>query len=395
MVQIPRSLVAALAAAALLVGAGGAARAAPAISAPPETGAPEAASAAAGEAQAAPGEQAPIRILRLQEALDLAERYSPGLRLAALQLQAARTARETTPESVPTLAPLASAFLQAQYGVTIPAEAITAGAAGQQATYAYEQAVAQYASARQQVRAAALQAYVEWQKALATVEAQRAALERTRTQLANVEAAVAVGSAAPYDLLQVQTALAAQEAALAGAEAMEQGARTALSQVIGVPLAAEVQPEPLDLRAGDVTLPDDLEALIAQAIRRRPDLRAAAAQLGSSRLQSGLATAGGTAAEVQAASHYSLTLARARTEIAQAYLAARGSLEELKAREKAVEMAREALRLAELRYDAGIATWVEVQSASAAALEAEAGRIQAAANLLLRLMELNHAVGNG
>nr|PZN72428.1 MAG: hypothetical protein DIU55_06145 [Bacillota bacterium] len=102
-----------------------------------------------------------------------------------------------------------------------------------------------------------------------------------------------------------------------------------------------------------------------------------------------------TGRAVAAAFPYRLTLARARTEIAQAYLAARGSLEELKAREKAVEMAREALRLAELRYDAGIATWVEVQSASAAALEAEAGRIQSAANLLLRLMELNHAVGNG
>ena len=58
-------------------------------------------------------------------------------------------------------------------------------------------------------------------------------------------------------------------------------------------------------------------------------------------------------------------------------------------------MAQEALRLAELRYEAGIATWVEVQTASAAALEAEAGRIQAAAGLLLRLLELSHAVGDG
>ena len=63
--------------------------------------------------------------------------------------------------------------------------------------------------------------------------------------------------------------------------------------------------------------------------------------------------------------------------------------------QKAVEMAREALRLAELRYEAGIATWVEVQSASASALEAEAARIQAAANLLVRMMELSHAVGDG
>ena len=108
-----------------------------------------------------------------------------------------------------------------------------------------------------------------------------------------MEAAVAVGSAAPYDLLQVQVALAGQQAALAGAEAMEQGARSALGPVIGVPLAADVQPEPLSLRAADVLLPDDLEALIARAVQRRPDLREAAVQLAGRRLQSGLAAEGG------------------------------------------------------------------------------------------------------
>lgn len=389
--QIPRSLVLKLAALSLLVAAGTASVAAPAAAAPAETGA----SAPEAPATTSAADPASTRVLPLREALSLAERYNPGLRLAALQMEVARTARQAAPAGAPALAPLAAAYLQAQYGLTIPTEAITSQAVGQQATYAYEQAVAQYQTARQQVRAGALQAYVEWQKAVATVEAQRAALARTQTQLANVEAAVAVGSAAPYDLLQVQTALAGQEAALAGAEAMEQGARSALGQVIGVPLAPDVQPEPLALSATEVVLPDDLDALIDRAIRRRPDLREAAVQLAGRRQQSGLATDGGAAAEVQAASTYGMALAQARAEITRAWLAARGSLEELKAREKAVEMAREALRLAELRYDAGIATWVEVQSASAAALEAEAGRIQAAANLLVRMMELSHAVGDG
>lgn len=380
--QIVRSLVSLLTALALLAGAWTAASAAPADAGPVDG------VTAAGEAS--------VRILSLQEALGLAERYNPGLRMAALQVEAARAALDAAPANTPALAPLASAFLQSQYGLTIPAEAITPGAVGQQAVYAYEQAAAQYQTARQQVRAGALQAYVEWQKAAATVRAQRAALERTETQLANVEAAVAVGSAAPYDLLQVQVALAGQQAALAGAEAMEQGARSALGAVIGVPLAADVQPEPLSLRAADVLLPDDLEALIARAVQRRPDLREAAAQLAGRRLQTGLVAEGGTATQVQAAaSSYGMALSQARAQVTQAYLAARGSVEELKAREKAVEMAQEALRLAELRYEAGIATWVEVQTASAAALEAEAGRIQAAAGLLLRLLELSHAVGDG
>ncbi len=417
--QIPRSLVSRLAAVALLVSTGAAALGAPAAAAPPEVGAPEdggpevgapevgvpEASAAGAEppgaesGEPAPADEqpaAPAPILSLSQALYLAERHNPGLRMAALQVEAARAAMQAAPASAPALAPLAAAYLQSQYGLTIPAEAITPGAVGQQAAYAYEQAAAQYQAARQQVRAGALQAYVEWQKAAATALAQRAALERTETQLANVEAAVEVGMAAPYDLLQVQTALAGQQAALAGAEAMEQGARSALGQVIGIPLAPDVQPEPLTLRAEDVVLPDDLEGLIARAIQRRPDLREAAVELAGRRLQSGMAAGGGAAAQVQAAaSNYELTLAQARAQVTQAYLAARGSLEELKAREKAVEMAREALRLAELRYEAGIATWVEVQSASAAALEAEAGRIQAAAGLMLRLLELSHAVGDG
>jgi len=408
--QIPRSLVSRLAALALVVSTGAPALAAPAAAAPldggpPGAGSPEVELAAAetgstGEdtgttAEAQPPDTARAQILSLRQALDLAEQYNPGLRLAAIQVEAARTAVQAAPASTPALAPLAVAFLQSQYGLTIPAEVITPGAVGQQAIYAYEQAAAQYQTARQQVRSGALQAYVEWQKAVATLEAQRAALERTQTQLANVETAVAVGSAAPYDLLQVQVALAGQQAALAGAEAMEQGARSALGQVIGVPLAEDVQPEPLSLRAEDVELPDDLGGLITRAIERRPDLREAAVELAGRRQQTALA-GDGAATQVQAAaSSYGLALAQARAEVTQAYLAARGSLEELKAREKAVEMAREALRLAELRYDAGIATWVEVQTASAAALEAEAGRIQAAAGLLLRLMELSHAVGDG
>jgi len=367
--RLPRSLVSALVSLTLLTAAG-----------PP-----------ALAADAAPHQAT----LGLEQALSLAETMNPGVRLAALQVSAARSALEAAPAAAPALAPAAAAYLLTQYGISIPQDAITPQAVGQQALITYEQAASQLASARQQVRAGALQAYVEWQKAVATVEAQQAALERTRTQLANVEAAVAVGSAAQYDLLQVQAALAGQQAALIGAQVMEEAARSALGQVIGTPIAANVRPEPDTLRSEDVALPTDLEALIGQAVARRPDLRDAALDLASRRLQTGLATGGFAAAQqVQsAASQYDLALAQARAEVTQAYLAAHGALEELKAREKALEPAREALRLAELRYDAGLATWVEVQSASAAALEAEAGRIQAVANLRLRLLQLRQALG--
>ncbi|WP_374711497.1 TolC family protein [Symbiobacterium terraclitae] len=367
--RLPRSLVSALISLTLLTAAGPPAAAA---DTPPE----------------------PL-VLGLEQALSLAETLNPGVRLTAIQVSSARSALETAPAAAPAMAPALTAYLQAQYGISIPQQAITPQTVGQQALLTYEQAASQHLSARQQVRAGALQAYVTWQKAVATVEAQQAALERTRTQLANVEAAVAVGSASQYDLLQVQAALAGQQAALIGAQAMEEAARSALGQVIGTPIAANVRPEPDTLRSEEVALPTDLESLIAQAVSRRPDLRDAALDLAGRRLQTGLSADGtGAAQQVQAAaSQYELALARARAEVTQAYLAAHGALEELRAREKALEPAREALRLAELRYDAGLATWVEVQAASAAALEAEAGRIQAAANLRLRLLELRQALG--
>ncbi len=334
-------------------------------------------------------------VLTLEQALALAEANNPGLRLAHYQLVGTRTtASAATPANVEALSPLASTLLQAQYGLEVPADAITPQVAAAQSRYSYEQAVADYYGARQQVRAGALQAYVEWQKAVAMVEAQRAALDRVLTQQGNVEAALEVGSAAQYDLLQIQAAVAGQKAALIGAQAMEAGARYGLELVIGAALHPDAQPEPNQIRAADVTLPTDMNALLVRAMQNRPDLRQQLLDLTSRRLQVGLTTNASLLQLQAVATQYELATAQARMEVQQAALAAQGALEELKAREAAVEPAREALRLADLRYEAGIATYVEVQGASAALLQAEASRIQAAANLALRLLELRQATGD-
>lgn len=334
-------------------------------------------------------------ILTLEQALAWAEANNPGLRLAAYQVAAARQSLTVAPAQAESLAPLASAYLMAQYSIAIPQEAITPRAASEQARVDYEQAVAQYYSARQQVRAGTVQAYVEWQRAMATIEAQRAALERTLTQKGHVEAALAVGTAAPYDLLQIEAAVAGQQAALSGAQAMEAAARSALGQIIGTPLASGVRPEPNQIESSAVTLPENVDELVALAMQRRPDLREKRLTLAERRLQAGISGVQGTAlVQLQsAANQYEQAAAQARSEVTQALLAAQGALEELRAREQALAPAREALRLAQLRYEADLATGVEVQSASAAVLEAEASRIAAAANLTLRLFQLQQATG--
>jgi outer membrane protein TolC len=330
----------------------------------------------------------------LAEAQALAEAHNPGLRLARYQMDSARAALTAAPANATALAPLASLYARTQLGLTIPEDAISPVAAGRQAQISYEQAVVQYYQARQQVRLGALQAYVEWQRASALVAAQQGALERAISQEAQVQVAVDVGSAAHFDLLQAQAQLAGQKAALTGAGALQASARQALEQAIGLPLVADVKPSQELLRSADVTLTADLPSLMAKALINRPDLRDARLNIEARRLQTGLAT-NAASIQVQAASvQYEMDVAKARTEVQQALAQAQSALEELRARESALEPATEALRLAELRYGAGLTTYLEVQSALAAQLQAEAARIQAAANLTLGLARLAQATGD-
>jgi len=333
-------------------------------------------------------------VLTLEQALQMAQENSPALQLAALQVASARASLEDSRTELPAIPPVISDYLK-RFGLNMPATSAAEETITLQSLYDYERAVSDYYSAQQKIRSGTLQAYVEWQKALAIAAAQEAALEWMEGQEKNVEASVAVGMAAPYDLVQVQTAVSGQQAAVAGARAAVAAARSALEQLINVRLPEEVQPEEIQLRSESITLPLDLEALIQRGLTNRPDLRSNRLDLASQRIQSSLLEGTSSLMRLQAAaSQYELAALQARTEITQTYLAAQGALEELRAREKGLETADEALRLAELRYEVGLSTWSEVQNAAAARLEAEAGRIQAASNVMLRLFQLRQAVGD-
>lgn len=352
-------------------------------------------SAGAGPPVEAPAAEA--FTLTLEQALSLAERNNPGLQLALYQLQSARSALTTAPAQAASLAPAAALYARVQFGVTIPETAISPAVAARQSQISYEQAVVQYYTARQQVRLGALQSYVEWQKAVALVHAQQSALERAHTQLSQVQASYDAGVVARFDLLQAEAQVAGQEAGLAGALAMRGAALGALEQVIGQPLVEALVPADLAAAADTTVLPGSVVALMTKALQNRPDLREARLTLAERRLQVSLAAGPTAATAVQlqaAAAQYEMQAARARAEVRQAFLAATSALEELKARELAQGPSVEALRLAELRYEAGLATYLEVQSALAAALQAEASRIQAAANLTLQLAKLSQATGD-
>lgn len=333
-------------------------------------------------------------VLSLRAAMTLAEAYNPGVMLARYQLTSSRANLAAAPANAATLAPTLSLLAQTQLGLTIPESAITQSATARQSQISVEQAAAQYNQTLQQIRLSTVQAYVEWQRAAALVTAQEGALERALTQMQNVQAALSVGLVARFDLLQAQAQTAGQQAALSGALAMQEGARRGLEQLIGRPLNPNLVPEAV-IRHADLKVDLDLDRLTTRALTNRPDLRRSTLDLTARRLQTGLATAGGSVLQVQvAAAQFEMAVYQAQAEIAQAVLSVQGSLDELKAREVALDPAQEALRLAELRYEAGLATYLEVQSAFATALQAEAHRIEAASKLILGLARLAATTGD-
>ncbi|MDF2627002.1 MAG: putative rane efflux protein [Symbiobacteriaceae bacterium] len=337
-----------------------------------------------------------VPLLTLADALALAEANNPGLRMAEYQVAAARNTWATAPAQAQAIAPAAALYAQMQYGITLPSVTIDPAVATRQAQIAFEQALIQYFEAQQQVRLGTIQAFVEWQKAHAMVAAQEAALARALTQEAQVRTSYAAGAVARFELLQAEAQATGQKAAVAGAVAMRDAVRSGLEQVIGLPLPEGVQPEGELPKAADVTLPTDLGALVDKALTTRPDLREAELNITARRQQALLAGASRGTATLQlqiAATQYEMAVIQAKAEVRQALEAARGALAELTAREQALAPTGEALRLATLRYEAGLGTYLEVQAASAAALEAEAARIKAAANLTVQLAKLAQATG--
>jgi outer membrane protein TolC len=330
---------------------------------------------APAQAPAPPEATDTSRTLSQQAALDLALQYSLELQIANLQVSRARIGLDRVPEEAPQRQGAELSLQQAALGLD---------------------------AARQNIFLNVTRAYVGWQKADALADAQAVTLERARAQAASVDAAVVAGTASRLDVLQAKAQTATQEAALAGATAGRRSALLALQRVIGTELDLSLEPA-APLPTADAAAPDpDLQVLIDRALSQRPEAVAAglAVKARSLDLQA-LALPeddpGATAARlaVQEAA-LQLTVARAdiRLQVEQALLSRSSARERLRALTEGEAQAREALRLAQLRFDAGTATSVEVWTAQAALSQAEAGRIEAAADLAAGEAALLQATGD-
>lgn len=288
---------------------------------------------------------------------------------------------------------------------------------------------------RQQVLFALQQAYLQ---ALLAQESLRAALRSTEQADENLrvaQARVRAGVAPAFDALQAEVAVASAQQAVARAEAQVRTALAGLNALIAVPLDTVVElTDSLEPRPVQGTMAE----AIARGLRERPELVEVRARIDAARASIDLAASGGRPNVVLSANYdvtgagnlsglWSVTLAvtlslfdggitrerireaelrveqlrvielqtrqRIELEVRQAWFALEQSAAELVAGQRAVDQAREASRIARVRFDAGVGTSLELTSAQAAAAHTELALAQARFGQNLARAQLFLAVG--
>ena len=426
------------------------------------------AATALGQAPApgAPGtdDASPARVLGLDEAVRTARERQPALRSARAGTEAARARSDLA--RAPLLPQLdARATYGRATGNMPPSAGGTAssswdtggswlfGATLYQLVWDFGQSTGRFRAAREGAaaqqeaeRSTALDVLLDVRSAFFTARAARDLVTVARETLANQEAHlrqvqgfVEVGTRPEIDLAQARTDRANAEVQLIVAENAYVVAKARLNQAMGVEGST-------DYRVADDALPPvegedgPLEALVAEALRVRPDLaaleaarRAQEATVSSARggylptlgVQTGLTEAGpeldsmawnwsasatlgwnlfgggATRAEVREAragldavdAEADALRQSVRLEVDSARLALRATKSALGAAEEALLNARERLRLAEGRYQAGAGSLLELSDAQVALTSAGAQRVRAEYELASARAELLRALG--
>ncbi|MBI3997693.1 MAG: TolC family protein [Armatimonadetes bacterium] len=296
--------------------------------------------------------------------------------------------------------------------------------------------------ARQQLVLDVKQAYFQLLLAQAGVEVGVRILAAAEENLRVARARVAAGVSPRFDEVQAEVNFANARQGLIRARTTVALANHALNALLALPLDTALQPREM-MTLVPVRTPVD--ALVRRALERRPELaehRArveaalAAIEIARSNGRPALIlsggpnygnTTGGSASGV-VATGWSVTLAatvplfdggvtaqrirEAETRVEQlraaeaqlrqgieldvrrALLNFASAAEELAAADKIIEQAQEGLRIANVRFTAGVSTNLEVIQAQSALSQAEANRIQALFNVNLARAQLERAVGS-
>jgi len=293
----------------------------------------------------------------------------------------------------------------------------------------------------QQVVFGVRQAYYQLLLARLGLEVAERSVAQAAETLRVARARVAAGASPRFDEVQAEVALASARQSQVRARNGIAQASQALAALLNLPLTTPLVPvDPFTVRP----VRDPVEALVARALAARPEFaelqaRQAAARAGIQLAESGgkptlaLQATGtynnttGLFAGQSGTANWSITLAatmnlfdggitreRVREaqlrleqlrameaqqrqavelEVRQAYLALQSAAEELAGADALIAQAQEALRIATVRFQAGVGTNLEVLSALTAASQAEAAKGQALFNYNLARATLERAVG--
>jgi outer membrane protein TolC len=296
-----------------------------------------------------------------------------------------------------------------------------------------------FAATAGQTVLAVRQAYYNYVQSEGQVAAAQRAVDASQENVRVTGARVRVGTSPQFDLLQAQVQLTQAQRTLTQAKAAAVAAEQQLAAVIDVPIASQISATtPMGLPAP----PPDLEALVKQALSGRPEVAQSQAAIQAAQAAVDLAAAGlrpvitltggpqilsndlssstpvtwaGTLAMTLAVFDGGLTrakveqarqqLALTRVQLEQtqqtveqqvraAYLNLQQAAEQLASAQAGLTAAQEALRIANVRFQAGVGTQLEVVTAVQNLAAADAAVVQAMFQYNLALAQIDQAVGN-
>ncbi len=294
---------------------------------------------------------------------------------------------------------------------------------------------------KQQIVFGVRQAYFSLVLAQAALDSANRSVAQAAESLRVARARVAAGVSPRFDEVQAQVAVASAQQAQVRARNGVAQAMQALAGLLNLPLDTAIVPSDA---FGLVPVATPIERLLARALEIRPELaevqaRQAAAQAAvrlaesGGRLNLGLSGAysysnsGALGPGTTLSSTWSVTLAatvnvadggltKERTdeatqrleqlkaaeaqqrqaielEVRQAYLNLQSAREEMAVADALVAQAAEALRIANVRFEAGVGTSLEVLSAQASSSQADAAKSQAQFSYNVARAALERAVG--
>lgn len=268
---------------------------------------------------------------------------------------------------------------------------------------------------------------------------QRKRVEQLEAHLRDTQANLKAGTAAPFDVLRAETEVANAKQGLITAQNGVELAKAAFNNDLGRPLDTPVE---LEEPGAPQFLDFQLASCLESACSARPEVLKMEAQQGFTKdlvqiakLSSkpkidllwtmnqnftttifnprsnswrGLVTVsmpifdgGKNRATVDQAKSeessvrlgYEQTLLGVKLDVQQAYLSVNESREKIAVAEKALDQARESMRLAEVRYKAGVSTQVELFDAQTALTQAETNHVNAVYDYYTAMARLEKSVG--